>query len=433
MKPIRIVACTLSMGMGNGIARMDEALFRGLDRKRFQVTYCFTDITQPETVGHFPFHVPVPIKGRFDRLCELFRGADIVQFNGGFDPVVCEAATAAGVPTLIEVMHQCDRGQRSPAIHATVCVSEQVQSLQPFPERSTVIHNGVDTNIFRSCVERPNDRIILLEVAGRAKAVHFHLDELAEELLAIDPRIEIRLAGSGQEGNSLHDGRVTFLGIRDDMPELYSQAHFMVLASRQDAFGLACAEAMACGCLPVASNDGGMAEIVRPEADGWLFDGTDRDAFLRLIRHVVKREQAGELLTMRERARTTVVDRHSLDRCLAGFENLYEEACAQNGRYPTGAFHERGSGKRRSAEGLIGETLMGIQARMEPDAILGLWLDTHELSLSPMREPNDPYWLEARGMIRTLFEQVAEAGYGPLAATLSARLDILYPLPEDKA
>ncbi|WP_300156903.1 glycosyltransferase family 4 protein [Solidesulfovibrio sp.] len=425
MRPVNIVSCTLSMGTGNGISRMDEALARSVDRGRFRYTCCFTDIFRPDTVCDRDWCVAVPAAGRFERLCALFRDADIVQFNGGFDPVACEAAEATGVPTLIEVMHQCDRGQRSPSIDVTVCVSEAVRSVQPFPERTVVIHNGVDTELFHPAAPRSREGIVFLEVAQRGKAVHFHLDQLAEPLLALDPRIELMLAGSGQTGPEAYQGRVRFLGLRRDMPDLYAKAHFLVLASRQDAFGLACAEAMACGCLPIVSADGGMAEIVAHGRTGWLFDPRDRQGFLDLVRRAVAGESADGLETMRRQARAAILERHSLGRCIDRYESLYLECAAGNGLREAPAAEPW---PRRSAEGLIGETIMAAQARLDLEAIVAPWLDTLDLPLSPLREPDDAYWRVCRAMLLSLFAEIARAGYQPLADALSTRLERLFPL-----
>ncbi|WP_029457363.1 glycosyltransferase family 4 protein [Solidesulfovibrio alcoholivorans] len=424
--PLRIVACTLSMGTGNGISRMDEALARGVDRERFHYTCCHTDIARPETAGGGDWYVPVSASGRFERLCALFADADIVQFNGGFDPVACEAAAAAQVPTLLEVMHQCDRGQRSPRIHATVCVSQAVRRVQPVPEKTLVIPNGIDVGTFSPTVARPADRIIFLEVAQRGKAVHFHLDDVADALLALDGRIALRLAGSGQTGPDSPCGRVRFLGLRTDMPDLYSGTHFLVLASKEDAFGLACAEAMACGCLPIVAADGGMAEIVEHGRTGWLFDPKDPGAFIATVREALALEAAGETAAMRRRSRRVIRKRFSMKTCIEAYEALYARCARENGVRDA---VRTSPCLRRSAEGLLGETIMAMQARLDIEAILAPWLDTLATPLTPLGEPGDAYWLTCRAMLLSLFTSIAQAGYAPLAATLGKRLAALYPLP----
>ncbi len=56
--------------------------------------------------------------------------------------------------------------------------------------------------------------------------------------------------------------KVRFIGIRDDMPELMAAADVFVLSSVGEAFGLVVAEAMACGCVVVATDASGVREVV---------------------------------------------------------------------------------------------------------------------------------------------------------------------------
>ena len=55
---------------------------------------------------------------------------------------------------------------------------------------------------------------------------------------------------------------VLLLGRRTDIPELMSAANLFVLPSKYEGFGLVVAEAMACECLVVATDSGGVAEVL---------------------------------------------------------------------------------------------------------------------------------------------------------------------------
>jgi N-acetyl-alpha-D-glucosaminyl L-malate synthase BshA len=64
--------------------------------------------------------------------------------------------------------------------------------------------------------------------------------------------------------------RVQFLGKRDHVEELIPQCHVFLLPSEMEAFGLAALEAMACGVPPVATQTGGIPELITHGVDGFL-------------------------------------------------------------------------------------------------------------------------------------------------------------------
>jgi glycosyltransferase involved in cell wall biosynthesis len=63
-------------------------------------------------------------------------------------------------------------------------------------------------------------------------------------------------------GSELLRQRVHFLGARNDMPALMASSDFLVHVPRKEAFGLVLAEAMAAGLPIIASNVGGIPEVL---------------------------------------------------------------------------------------------------------------------------------------------------------------------------
>lgn len=330
---IRIILCGVDTGGGGGIARMDTFFHRFLNRETFDPVFVLPTHARPGETPYDPSieYVYTGGEGRFGKLVEIFRDADIVQFSGGFDPLICEAARAAGVPVLVEVMHLVEPGQLFGYIDVTVCVSKAVQKAQPNPAKTAVVLNGIDTDQF-SFREGPKEGagMVFIEASRREKPKFFHLDELASDLQSISGDIEIWMAGRGQTGRSTEG--VKYLGMRDDIAELYGKADVMALLSKMEPFGLVAVEAMACGCLPIVSDNGGLAEIVTHGVDGWLVPGHDRAAVLRTMKEAVETRNTPKWEKMRRAARKTAVQKFSGRECVRQYERIYLDLVERKGR-----------------------------------------------------------------------------------------------------
>ncbi len=332
-KPLKLVHCTIGTGDGGGIARMDTFYHRFLNRDIVDPLFVVTTRRNPEEIPYddsIPYHF-IGDKNRFNSLLSLFGSADIVQFSGGFEPVVCEAAHTAQTPIIIEIMHLTEPGQLFGYIDTSICVSESVKKAQFHPDRTVTIHNGVDLSEFpfrEGKKEEPS--IILLESTRREKNMGFHLDELADDLLPLDDRIELWMAGRSQNGEST--SRVRFLGLRSDIANLYRKSDIMVLFSIKEPFGLVVIEAMASGAIPLVADDGGMAEIITHGVDGWLVSPTDKQAIIETVKEALAVRDTPRWEEMRRAARLTVENRFSGLACVRQYEEVYLDLYRRKGR-----------------------------------------------------------------------------------------------------
>lgn len=86
------------------------------------------------------------------------------------------------------------------------------------------------------------------------------------------------LVGEGEEKEEIErlvmenqlQERVLFLGKRDDLPELLAISDVMFHLSKKEAFGLVLLEALACGVPSVATNVGGIPEVIEDGVNGFL-------------------------------------------------------------------------------------------------------------------------------------------------------------------
>ncbi|MBA4543169.1 N-acetyl-alpha-D-glucosaminyl L-malate synthase BshA [Thermoactinomyces daqus] len=85
--------------------------------------------------------------------------------------------------------------------------------------------------------------------------------------------------------------RVIFLGKQDEVAALISLADLLLLPSEKESFGLVALEAMACGVPTVASNAGGIPEVVEHEVTGFLADPGDTDSMSRFAIRLLRDER----------------------------------------------------------------------------------------------------------------------------------------------
>ena len=115
--------------------------------------------------------------------------------------------------------------------------------------------------------------------------------------------------------------RVSFLGPRDALPELLAPARVFLLASREESFGLSALEAMSCGTPVVATDVGGVSEVVEHGVSGLLARADDQDGYAECVRALLADdERAGQ---MSRAARAASAERFDRDNVVGRYEALY--------------------------------------------------------------------------------------------------------------
>lgn len=133
---------------------------------------------------------------------------------------------------------------------------------------------------FRAAAGLPDDRP-LLGLVGRVdtwKGIEVALAALPA-VRAVRPDVGLVVAGGTVEGKQDHEaalrrraaelGGVTWLGPRDDVPELLADLDLLLLPSTEpEPYGLVVVEALASGCPVVATDAGGPPEILAAAGPG---------------------------------------------------------------------------------------------------------------------------------------------------------------------
>jgi glycosyltransferase involved in cell wall biosynthesis len=198
---------------------------------------------------------------------------------------------------------------RSLGPHAVVTVSHSVRNLLArdyrFPMRKMhTVWNGADVERFRPDPDVRAATRLRWGVGSDAivfgTARRFTRDkglDLAVEAFrrfrAAHPDRDayLVLVGDGPERVALHQqaadsgvgDRVVFPGFSTEPWTVYPGFDVFVMPSRSEALSLALTEAMASGCLPIASTVGGSSEVIADPSLGWIVPPDDPAALTRAL------------------------------------------------------------------------------------------------------------------------------------------------------
>lgn len=216
-----------------------------------------------------------------------------------------------------------------------ICVSKQVEFalLKWIPSnkgKTKVIPNAIPIPKFLNpCPVKTYDILFVGRLTKQKgvdillKAVRVLKDEYGRNL-------KIAIAGDGPLKENLNtlavefgvNGEVEFLGVRKDIEELMVSSKIFVLPSRREGFGIVIIEAMS-NMLPViATNVGGIPEIIENGKDGILVSSENPEALskaiIRLLDDVKMRKE------LAKNAYKKVKEKYSMETYVKKILNLYK-------------------------------------------------------------------------------------------------------------
>jgi glycosyltransferase involved in cell wall biosynthesis len=239
--------------------------------------------------------------------------------------------------------------------HRVIAVSEHTAEHMRRDEgapadRLRVIYNGIDFDRIKVSAPEapaalrqeyaPNGEFLLLQV-GRLhpEKGYEHLFRAMQIARSRTPRpLRLLVAGWGplmphyQEMlNQLGvDDIVTLLGFRKDVPDLMAAADALVLASVAEAFGYVLAEALYMGTPVLATQVGGIPEVVDHEVSGLLVPPASPE---ELADGIVRLAQDGDLRRQLAGAgRQKVIEKFGFPQMVREYEALYDDALAGGAR-----------------------------------------------------------------------------------------------------
>jgi glycosyltransferase involved in cell wall biosynthesis len=246
-----------------------------------------------------------------------------------WSPWLMQQIVARRLPRVIVVSHTSARSVR--------------QAFDLDAERMRVVHNGIDTEMFRPLKGVERQPGLLLYVGNsedRNKGARFLIEALR---LLTEDRRDYRLALVDHKRERLKlvprlvkeyglSSRVHFTGrlSTEELVRLYDQAMIVVSPSLYEGFGLPAAEAMSCGAPVIATSGGAFPEVVDHGESGWLVEPGNAVALADAIR------QLSDDAPLRERlgaaGREAIVSRFNWRKAAEETLAVYEEVLGRRGR-----------------------------------------------------------------------------------------------------
>lgn len=193
---------------------------------------------------------------------------------------------------------------------------------------------GIDRQAARAALRAelgygPGDLVVCTTGRLHEQKGHTYLFQAAEQLKGHYPHLRLLIIGAGPQRGALEAecrqrglaGMVTFLGMRNDVPELLAASDIFAFPSLYEGMPNAVLEAMAMVLPVVASTADGTVEIIEHGAHGLLVPPGDaqalKDALERLLSEPALRRQFAEA------GRRRVVQEFTFQKTMQQTEALY--------------------------------------------------------------------------------------------------------------
>lgn len=314
-KPLRIVHSEAATSMGGQENRIFKEMVAMREQGHHLEAICQPDaqLTPRLREAGFTVHA-IPMDGVYN----LIKGAwqvsrilkrsqiDVLNTHSRRDTLVAGlGARLAGTPLIVRTRHLSNRVG---SLLSYTWIPHRVTTVSQYV-RKHLIDRGVPAEHIKTIYspivvpERvasstlrdelglsQSDVVVGCVAVMRATKGHRLLVDAMQILMQDRPNLHLVLIGSGSpvyEQIQAHirqiglSSRIHMLGTRRDVPNLLSGCDLFALPTQQEASGTVFVEAAACGLPVVATDVGGVSEMMRPGETGFLVPAQDADA-LRL-------------------------------------------------------------------------------------------------------------------------------------------------------
>ena len=181
----------------------------------------------------------------------------------------------------------------------------------------------------------PNSLLLGTVAALVKRKGHKYLFEAMVKVKKQFPQLKLLVVGEGPLEQKLRklaeklglENEIIFLGFRKDIPEVLSTLDIFLLVSTKEGLGVSLLEAGSYGLPIVATNVGGIPEIVKDGVTGLLVPPKDSQTLAEKIIYLLTHRN--EAQKMGENAKAWVEKNFSVDKIVNSYVSLYESLIEQ--------------------------------------------------------------------------------------------------------
>lgn len=258
------------------------------------------------------------------------------------------AAILAGVPVIISTEHNMGENETwvmkkiklilSWFTAKIIAVSQGVKDYSVKvegikAEKIEVIYNGIDLARFTyRGVKDLDAKKIEAVVVGRLEEQkgHQYLISAMPKILEKYSGFILNIVGQGSLEKSLKEqvrqlglkDKVNFKGTSTEVEKILAQMDLFILPSVWEGLGIVILEAQAAGLPVLASNVGGIREIIKSGQNGLLFEPKDPEAIFKTVDKILSNSELRKQIV--ETANAQVKAKFSLEGMVGKYEEVYE-------------------------------------------------------------------------------------------------------------
>ena len=201
-------------------------------------------------------------------------------------------------------------------------------------EKTKLIPNGINIHRFADYIKKNNnsDKIIIGSIGRLSQQKNYQL--LIRALSLVENRnFKLLIAGEGPLEGELKklalelklENQIEFWGETKDIGLFLSSLDFFVLTSKWEGLGIVLLEAGLMSLPVLASNTGGIPDIIKNNKTGMLFNNDDPDDLLVKLNYFLDSKNREELSNLGSSLKSFVVDNFSLTRTAEEYQKVYLE------------------------------------------------------------------------------------------------------------